>query len=96
MATSSMSARGSGGSWTAKQNKAFEKALAVYDKETPDRWSNVAKAVGGNKTPEDVKLHYDLLVEDVKFIESGRVPFPNYTTTGSSIVSDEEKRYSLF
>ncbi|CAN1255749.1 Transcription factor RADIALIS [Linum perenne] len=92
MATSSMSARGSG-SWTAKQNKAFEKALAVYDKDTPDRWSNVAKAVGGNKTPEDVRLHYELLVEDVKFIESGRVPFPNYTTSTSSLVSDEEKRY---
>ncbi|KAL4588809.1 hypothetical protein LXL04_001704 [Taraxacum kok-saghyz] len=57
MASSSMSSRGSGGSWTAKQNKAFEKALAVFDRDTPDRWHNVAKAVGG-KTPEEVKQHY--------------------------------------
>ncbi|KAI9127884.1 hypothetical protein K1719_000877 [Acacia pycnantha] len=69
----------SGGSlWSEKDNKAFEMALAVYDKETPDRWNNVAKAVGGNKTPEQVKKHYELLVEDLKRIESGQVPDPPY------------------
>ncbi|BBH09397.1 RAD-like 1, partial [Prunus dulcis] len=82
MASSSMS------SWTAKQNKAFEKALALYDKDTADRWYNVAKAVGG-KTPEEVKRHYERLVEDIKHIESGQVPFPDYRTTGGN---DEEKR----
>lgn len=45
------------GSWSAKDNKAFERALAVFDKDTPDRWSNVAQAVGSGKTPEDVKRH---------------------------------------
>ncbi|KAL7002696.1 hypothetical protein U1Q18_003853 [Sarracenia purpurea var. burkii] len=68
------------GSWTPKENKAFEKALAVYDKDTPDRWCNIAKAVGG-KTAEEVKSHYEILVEDVKHIEQGQVPFPNYKTT---------------
>ncbi|XP_071716657.1 protein RADIALIS-like 1 [Rutidosis leptorrhynchoides] len=82
MASSSMCSRGSG-SWTAKQNKAFEKALAVFDRDTPDRWHNVAKAVGG-KTAQEVKQHYDELVEDVKHIESGRVPYPNYRTTGGA------------
>ncbi|XP_054785849.1 protein RADIALIS-like 3 [Prosopis cineraria] len=65
-------------SWSDKENKAFEMALAVYDKETPDRWYNVAQAIGGNKTAEEVKKHYDLLVEDLKRIESGRVPDPPY------------------
>ncbi|CAN6685984.1 unnamed protein product [Malus baccata var. baccata] len=95
MASSSMSSRSSGSSWTAKQNKAFEKALAVYDKDTADRWYNVAKAVGG-KTAEEVKRHYEVLVEDVKHIESGQVPFPDYRTTGGNShghhMSDEEKR----
>nr|GME11277.1 protein RADIALIS-like 1 [Ipomoea batatas] len=59
------------GCWTAEQNKEFEKALAVYDKDIPDRWSNVAKAVGGGKTAEDVKIHYQLLVRDVFYIERG-------------------------
>lgn len=93
MASSSLSSQSSD-SWTAKENKAFERALAVYDKDTPDRWHNVAKAVGG-KTPEEVKRHYELLVEDVKHIESGRVPFPKYKTTGGNShgnMSDEETR----
>ncbi|KAH7835142.1 hypothetical protein Vadar_023243 [Vaccinium darrowii] len=90
---SSMSSRISD-SWTATQNKAFEKALAKYDKDTPDRWNNIAKAVGG-KTAEEVKRHYEILVEDVKNIEEGQIPFPNYRNTGGSSQSDtseEEKR----
>ncbi|KAK1431165.1 hypothetical protein QVD17_14448 [Tagetes erecta] len=77
-----MSARESG-SWTVKQNKDFEQALAVFDKDTPDRWHNVAKAVGG-KTVEEVKRHYEVLVEDVKHIESGQVPFPKYRATNGA------------
>ncbi|KAM7479310.1 hypothetical protein LguiA_027523 [Lonicera macranthoides] len=80
MASSSMSSRGSS-SWTTKQNKAFERALAVYDKDTPDRWYNVAKAVEG-KTAEEVERHYELLVKDVKHIENGHVPYPNYKNSG--------------
>lgn len=86
MASSSMS---SSGSWSAKENKTFERALAVYDKDTPDRWYNVARAVGG-KTPEEVQRHYELLVQDIRHIESGHVPFPNYKKFGAS---EEEKRY---
>ncbi|KAL6531847.1 hypothetical protein OROMI_028210 [Orobanche minor] len=66
--------------WSAKENKDFEMALAVYDKDTADRWTNIARAVGC-RTEEEVKKHYQLLVEDVKYIESGNAPFPNYRTT---------------
>ncbi|KAF8409968.1 hypothetical protein HHK36_002488 [Tetracentron sinense] len=82
MASSSRSSRNSSSTWTTKQNKLFEKALAIYDKETPDRWHNVAKAVG--KTVEEVKRHYEILEEDVKHIESDQVPLPNYRTTGGN------------
>ncbi|XP_057491927.1 protein RADIALIS-like 1 [Actinidia eriantha] len=75
MASSSLS------SWTTKQNKQFEKALAIYDKDTPARWQNIARLVGG-KSAEEVKRHYELLVEDLRHIESGSVPFPNYRSTG--------------
>ncbi|XP_073127122.1 transcription factor RADIALIS-like [Henckelia pumila] len=78
-------------SWTAKENKAFEKALAVFDKDTPDRWDNVAKSIGG-RTPEEVKRHYQVLLEDISYIESGRVPFPNYRTTGLANMRDQEQR----
>ncbi|XAR57904.1 hypothetical protein NMG60_11026197 [Bertholletia excelsa] len=70
----------SSSSWTAKQNKLFEKALAVYDKDTPERWQKVATVVGG-KSAEEVRRHYELLVEDLRHIESGSFPVPNYRST---------------
>ncbi|KAL1190280.1 Protein RADIALIS-like 1 [Cardamine amara subsp. amara] len=84
----------SSGSWTAKQNKAFEQALATYDQDTPNRWYNVAKVVGG-KTTEEVKRHYELLVQDINNIENGHVPFPNYKNNGGCTngrLTQEEKR----
>ncbi|KAK3224132.1 hypothetical protein Dsin_011157 [Dipteronia sinensis] len=76
-------------SWTAKQNKQFERALAVYDKDTPDRWHNIAKAVGG-KSVEEVKRHYEILLKDVNDIESGRYPFPNYRSSCGSSSSNHK------
>ncbi|XP_042444905.1 protein RADIALIS-like 3 [Zingiber officinale] len=81
MASESLS-RSLGSSWTPKENKLFERALAVYDKDTPDRWQNVARAVGG-KTVEEVKKHYELLVQDLRHIESGLVPYPSYKASGN-------------
>ncbi|PKU86951.1 Protein RADIALIS-like 6 [Dendrobium catenatum] len=88
-----MESRESGSTWTSEQNKLFERALAVYDEETPERWEKVASAVGG-KSAEEVKIHYELLVEDLKHIESGSVPLPNYKFSGSGRKStDKEKRF---
>ncbi|KAK4584279.1 hypothetical protein RGQ29_022138 [Quercus rubra] len=82
-------------SWTAKQNKLFENALAIYYKETPDRWHNIAKVIGGT-TEEEVKRQYEILLEDIKCIESGKVPLPNYRKIGGSSglnnVSNQEER----
>ncbi|OAY50728.1 protein RADIALIS-like 3 isoform X2 [Manihot esculenta] len=83
----------SSSSWTPKQNKLFENALAIYDKDTPDFWPNLARAVGG-KTIEEVKRHYELLVEDVMQIEAGQVPLPNYRKAGKTYNNfiDQEQR----
>ncbi|KAF7809717.1 Protein RADIALIS-like 6 [Senna tora] len=69
-------------SWTPRQNKLFERALALYDRETPDRWQNVAREVG--KSVDEVKRHYEILKEDVKRIEHGQVPFPHYNNNNST------------
>ncbi|XP_073047487.1 protein RADIALIS-like 4 [Primulina eburnea] len=63
--------------WMASQNKQFEDALAKYDKDTTDRWNNIARAVGG-KSAEEVKSHYEALVKDIMHIETDQVPIPNY------------------
>ncbi|KAL9327062.1 hypothetical protein ACSQ67_007707 [Phaseolus vulgaris] len=68
-------------SWTQRQNKEFEKALAKYDIETPDKWQNIANEVG--KTVEEVKRQFEILKEDVRRIERGQVPFP-YRTNNSN------------
>ncbi|KAK8958668.1 Protein RADIALIS-like 1 [Platanthera guangdongensis] len=87
---SSSSSRCSTSGWSKNQNKLFERALAVYDKDAPDRWQNVARFVGGGKSADDAKRHYDRLLEDVRRIESGQIPFPNYSSSGAG----EEKRYN--
>lgn len=84
----------SGSTWTPHQNKLFEKALALYDKETPERWQNITKAVGAGKSIEDVKRHYHLLLEDLRNIESGLIPIPNYNSNPTTSTNlDEEQRF---
>ncbi|KAA8528653.1 hypothetical protein F0562_036008 [Nyssa sinensis] len=81
MASSSItSSHSSSSSWTLEQNKQFEEALALYDRDTPDRWQNVARAVDG-KSVEEVKRHYEILVRDIIQIEADRIPLPNYRLT---------------
>lgn len=83
MGSTSLSSSNSKPTWTAEQHKMFENALAIYYKETPDRWQNIAKAIGGT-TEEEVKRQYEILLEDIKCIESGKVPVPNYRKIGGS------------
>lgn len=68
--------------WTAAENKMFENALAIYDKETPDRWQRVAAMIPG-KTVRDVMRQYKELEDDVSSIEAGLVPIPGYNSTSS-------------
>ncbi|GLJ19557.1 hypothetical protein SUGI_0353310 [Cryptomeria japonica] len=79
----SSSGRNVASNWTAQQNKLFEKAIAVYDKDTPDRWQNVAAMVDG-KSREEVKRHYEVLIEDLNCIEADNVPFPKYKSSASN------------
>ncbi|KAI5408790.1 transcription factor DIVARICATA [Lathyrus oleraceus] len=72
--------------WTVSENKLFENALAVYDKDTPDRWVKVAEMIPG-KSVVDVMNQYKELEVDVCNIEAGLVPIPGYTTTSTSSTS---------
>lgn len=58
--------------WTAAENKAFESALALYDRDTPDRWRKVAAMVPG-KTVTDVMRQYKELEDDICSIEAGHM-----------------------
>ncbi|KHG08970.1 Transcription factor MYB1R1 [Gossypium arboreum] len=68
-----------GTKWTPQENKCFENALALYDKDTPDRWFKVAAMIPG-KTVGDVIKQYRELEEDVSDIEAGLIPIPGYSS----------------
>ncbi|KAL6224637.1 hypothetical protein ACLB2K_003492 [Fragaria x ananassa] len=91
MVSNKLSYPDSSSTWTAKQTKLFENALAIYDQETNDRWHKIAKIVGGT-TEEEVKRQYEILVHDINCIESGKVPLPKYRKVGESKISNQEKR----
>lgn len=71
--------------WTPEENKQFETALALFDKDTPDRWYNVTAMIPG-KTVSDVIKQYRELEEDVGYIESGLIPLPGYYDSDKSDV----------
>ncbi|CAN8237203.1 unnamed protein product [Cochlearia groenlandica] len=66
-------------SWTKEDNKKFERALAIYADDTPDRWFKVAAMIPG-KTISDVMSQYSKLEEDLFDIEAGLIPIPGYTS----------------
>lgn len=82
-----MSGDESGGSstWSREQDIMFENALATYSEDLSDRWEKIAADVAG-KSLEEVKDHYELLVDDVNQIESGCVPLPRYNSSSSSSI----------
>ncbi|KAF7825567.1 transcription factor DIVARICATA-like [Senna tora] len=73
-----------GTKWTPEENKRFENALALYDRDTPDRWVKVAAMLPG-KTVGDVIKQYRELEEDVSVIEAGLFPIPGYDTNSFTL-----------
>ncbi|XP_059667935.1 transcription factor DIVARICATA [Cornus florida] len=70
--------------WTPEENKQFERALALFDPDTPDRWYKVAAMIPG-KTERDVFEQYKELEEDINDIEAGLIPIPGYTTSSFTL-----------
>lgn len=78
--------------WSREQDKKFEYGLVTYPENSEDRWEKIAADIPG-KSVEDVKKHYDLLVDDIERIESGCVPLPCYNVSSDAstyVVDDEE------
>ena len=76
--------------WTKEDNKIFECALAIYYRDTPDRWLKVANKIPG-KTLLDVVKHYRKLEQDITEIEAGRVPDPEYPSSSFTFEHAENR-----
>lgn len=59
--------------WSWEENKKFEMGLALIDEDNPDRWTEIAAMIGGKRSLEEVRRHYEALLEDLDVIESGRL-----------------------
>nr|ARU86428.1 DIVARICATA-like [Orchis italica] len=74
--------------WCIAEDTVFEDALATIPyppnegangwSEAEDRWLEVVASRVPGKTLAQVKMHYEILVADVKAIEDGRVPTPSH------------------
>ncbi|KAI4373135.1 hypothetical protein MLD38_011294 [Melastoma candidum] len=70
--------------WTRDEDKAFENAIASWDEadwdwdsDLSELWVRIAGEVPG-KSLDEIRCHYECLVEDIRLIESGRVEIPRY------------------
>lgn len=77
----------SSSSWSWEQEKAFENALAIHFDDINDRWEKIAQDLPG-KTVEEIKHHYELLLEDINGIDSGKVPLPSYASSSEDVGED--------
>ncbi|XP_052193664.1 transcription factor DIVARICATA-like isoform X2 [Diospyros lotus] len=81
--------------WTREENKKFEKALAIYDEKTPDRWLKVAAMIPG-KSVLDVMRQYEELEADVSDIEAGLVPIPGYLNSPFTLNMVDNRGFDVF
>lgn len=74
--------------WTWELNKVFENALVTYEND-PDQFQKIADLTG--KTVEEVKIHYQKLIDDLDAIEAGKVPLPKYEEVETEGSAKNEK-----
>lgn len=88
------SASASATAWSKEEEKAFENAIAMHwvGEESEDQWEKIASNVP-SKSMEELKQHYDMLVEDVSAIEAGHIPLPNYV--GEEATSSNKDSHGL-
>ncbi|PHU06541.1 hypothetical protein BC332_23030 [Capsicum chinense] len=62
--------------WTKEETKIFENTLEIYFNDA-NLFTKMEEALPW-KSLVDIKDHYNILIEDIDVIESGRVTLPDY------------------
>ncbi|KAJ9560270.1 hypothetical protein OSB04_005430 [Centaurea solstitialis] len=63
--------------WTFAENKLFENAIAEIDPSSPNFFETLAFKVP-NRSIEEIKVHYQALVEDIEMIDADIIKPPKY------------------
>ncbi|KAG8379374.1 hypothetical protein BUALT_Bualt07G0081900 [Buddleja alternifolia] len=69
--------------WSREEEKAFENGIAMHLVDNDYDWNKISCMVP-SKSIQELKQHYQLLIQDVADIEAGIIPLPNYNTTTTS------------
>jgi len=77
--------------WSPQEDKLFERILSdKFGASVQDILEEVAKQIS-SKNIEAVRRRYEQLEEDIKNIEAGRVPLPNYGDSGNVTTNSSRK-----
>ncbi|QDZ18756.1 transcription factor SRM1-like protein [Chloropicon primus] len=77
--------------WSPQEDKVFERVLSEkFGERLQDILEEISKQIE-TKDMEAVRRRYEQLEEDIKNIEAGRVPLPNYADSGSVATSGSRK-----
>lgn len=84
-------------SWSREEEKAFENAIAMHwteeeDDSKDETWEKIA-AIVPTKNIQELKQHFQTLVEDVNAIELGQVPVPSYVGDHQDLPSSSTKDF---
>ncbi|KAK4766079.1 hypothetical protein SAY87_007721 [Trapa incisa] len=85
--------------WSREEEKAFEDAIAMHwVEDSTEHWDKIASSVP-SKSMVELKQHYEILAEDIRAIEEGKIQIPNYaaeeTTTPSGGAADKRSSCGL-
>lgn len=78
--------------WSKEEDKAFENAIAMHwvDEDSNEHWEKIASMVP-SKSMDELKQHYQMLLDDVRAIEAGHIPLPSYV--GQEATSSNKDNY---
>lgn len=88
--------------WSPSEDKVFETLLVEIDGLADDtmdlddaQWEEIAAKLPG-KTASQVRRHYEILMEDIQGIETGRVPLPGFDSNGGYINVKVDAKEGIF
>ncbi|OVA05035.1 SANT/Myb domain [Macleaya cordata] len=85
------------GGWSREEDKTFENAIATTHSMMNNNrwyWEKISLTVQ-SKSIDEVRKHYEILVEDINAIEAGLVPLPRYLGEDEDEDEDEDEEGNL-